>query len=223
MNKILKKFLTCTLVLVMGVSVLSTSAAYAMEKATYEDELNDAIDEALKERELKGEASDESIEKLEKILSEANVPIVNREEIIRSANSGKWIPIDSTWKFRIDQPHVGGSDTGKVHLHVEGRVGKKNVESSEGVDGTPSHRTTMSKDGVPGWVQKKIKNSRQYKDGRDKQKKVKSAKAQINAKKLNLNVHKDIVIAIGIFISVVGVAIYVASEVAKWAPLLLLI
>lgn len=72
----------------------------------------------------------------------------------------------------------------------------------------------MNSSGVPSSIQKKIKDTNEYKNGQKKQKK---------AKKLNLNVAKDITIVIGIFISVVGIAIFAASAISAWGPLLLLI
>lgn len=224
MNKILRKILLCSLVLVMGCSVLSTSSIYAVEKNSYEDKLNEALEEVLKERELYGEASEEGLKKLEKILGGAKVQTDGSNSAyvsntIPTGSSGRWIQVDSNWRYRLDDPHTG-SDTAKYHVHVEGKIGNKKIESSEGVDGTKSHKKTMNGSGVPKWVQKKIKDSTGFKKNKERQKKIKDAKAKIKSEKLNLKKAKDIIIAIGIFISVVGIAIFAGASIPAWGAFL---
>lgn len=204
----------------MGFSVFSTSSTYAMEKNGYENELNEALEKVLKERELYGEVSEESLTKLENILGEANL---QTDSLVQTrASSGKWINIDKNWRYRVDGPHTG-VDTAKYHVHVEGKIGNKKIESAEGVDGTVSHKKTMDKSGVPKWVQKKIKDSKKYKNGKKLQKDVKSAKAKIKAKKLNLKKAADIIIAIGIYVAIVGVCIFAINAVSAWGAVLIYI
>lgn len=240
MNKILRKILLCSLVLVMGCSVLYTSSIYAMEKKNYEEKLNETLGEVLKERELHGEASEEGLKKLENILGKLDVQTNGSKSgvsglsgvtcisdsngaycsnTVCKGNSGKWIEIDSNWKYRIDGPHTG-PDTAKYHVHVEGKDGNKKIKSSEGVDGTISHKKTMNGSRVPKWVQKKIKASKKFKEAKKKQKQIKKAKEQIKSQKLNLKKATDILIAIGIFISVVGIAILAGASIPAWGAFL---
>jgi 1,4-dihydroxy-2-naphthoate octaprenyltransferase len=55
-----------------------------------------------------------------------------------------------------------------------------------------------------------------YKKGQNDLKKMNDAKSQIKAKKLNMKKVADIVIAIAIFIAVVGLIIFTAGSVASW-------
>lgn len=167
-----------------------------------------------------GEASDEIILSLEQSLNNFSLQKVN---IYRNANSGKWIDIDSNWRFRVAPPHSGGIDTAKYHVHVEGIIGKNKVKSSEGVDGSKSHGLTMDSKKIPKWVQKKIKSSKQYKNGQEKQKKVKKAKSKIVSKKLNLKNKKDLTMSIAIFISIVGVTLFPPSALPSWSSVLLIL
>lgn len=66
-------------------------------------------------------------------------------------------------------------------------------------------------------IQKKARGLNDYKKGKKDLDNVKKAKG------LNLNKHADIVIAIGIFIAVVGLVIFAASAVASWGPFLIAI
>lgn len=235
MNKILRKILLCSLVLVMGCSVLYTSSIYAMEKKDYEEKLNETLEEVLKERELHGEASEEGLKKLENILGKLDVRTNGSmsgvtcisdsnggaycSNAVYKGNSGIWTEIDSNWKYRIDGPHTG-RDTSKYHVHVEGKDGNKKIKSSEGVDGTISHKKTMNGSRVPKWVQKKIKASKKFKEAKKKQKQIKKAKEQIKSQKLNLKKATDIIIAIGIFISVVGIAVLAGASIPAWGAFL---
>ena len=212
MKKILKKVFLCSLAVIMGSTMLYTSSAYAMEVSKYEANLDNVLEKVLKERDFNGEVSEESIKELENIIASVNV------DSSTMSRSGKWKSLGKGWRFRIDPPHTG-TDTGKYHVHVEG----PGVKGSEGVDGTESHKTTMNKSKIPSSIQKKIKGTNEYKNGQKKQKKVKEAKAKIKSKKLNLRKHNDIIIAIGIFISIVGVATFATSAVSAWGALLLCI
>lgn len=49
------------------------------------------------------------------------------------------------------------------------------------------------------------------------------AKSQIKIKNLNLRKHADIIIAIGIFISIVGLVLFAPAAVATWGSFLLAI
>ncbi|MEH7514238.1 hypothetical protein V7146_16110 [Gottfriedia acidiceleris] len=52
---------------------------------------------------------------------------------------------------------------------------------------------------------------------------MEKAKDKIEAKKLNLKKTADIIIAIGIFVAVVGLVIFATSSIAAWGAFLLLI
>lgn len=167
-EKIFENVFLCSLAAIMGSTMFYTSSVYAMEVSKYEANL----DNVLKERDLNGESSEESIKKLENIIASVNV------DTSTMSRSGKWKSLGKGWRFRIDPPHTG-TDTSKYHVHVEG----PGVKGSEGVDGTASHKTTMNKSKIPSSIQKKIKGTNEYKNGQKKQKKVKEAKAKIKSKK----------------------------------------
>ncbi|MGG4470098.1 hypothetical protein ABER68_18820 [Paenibacillus alvei] len=121
------------------------------------------------------------------------------------------------WRARVDKPHTG---EGLPHVHVENNKGVKGAES---VLGTKSHKKTMSSSGIPNSVQKKVKGLKDYKKGQEDAKKIQKAKSQIKSKKLNLKKTTDIIIAIGIFVAVVGLVIFATSSIAAWGAFLLLI
>lgn len=73
---------------------------------------------------------------------------------------------------------------------------------------------------VPKWVQKKIRGSKKFKEAKKKQKNIKKAKEKIKSEKLNLKKATDIIIAIGIFISVVGIAVLAGASIPAWGAFL---
>ena len=129
---------------------------------------------------------------------------------------GQWHNLGSGWRARVDRPT--SSDT-KPHVHVEN--GK--IKAVENVDGTNSHGSNMTKKGVPKSVQKKVKSLNDYKKAQKDLSNMKKAKSQIRAKKLNLKKAGDIVIAIGIFVAVVGLMIFASGSIGLWGPFLLAI
>ena len=129
---------------------------------------------------------------------------------------GQWHDLGKGWKARVDRPHTGA---GKPHVHVE----KGKVKGVESVDGSKSHGKTLDSAGVPKDIQKKARNLKDYKKGQNDLKKMKEAKSKIKAKKLNLKNKNDLIIAIAIFVSVVGLMIFPLSGVSAWGALLLAI
>ena len=61
---------------------------------------------------------------------------------------------------------------------------------------------------VPKKVKEKVRNSKDYKKGKSDLKKMKKAKSEIKRKGLNLKNAKDLIIAAGIFVAIVGVAFF---------------
>ena len=82
---------------------------------------------------------------------------------------------------------------------------------------------TLGSAGVPKDIQKKARNLKDYKKGQSDLKKMKEAKSKIKAKKLNLKKTTDIIIAIAIFVSVVGLMIFSLGSIGAWGSLLLAI
>lgn len=130
---------------------------------------------------------------------------------------GQWHDLGKGWKARVDKPTHGGAS--KPHVHVE-KGDKKGVEN---VDGTKSHGKNLNSAGVPNDIQKKARGLADYKKGQKDLANMRKAKQQITAKKLNLRKNADIVIAIGIFVSVVGLMIFASGAVAAWGAFLLVI
>ena len=91
------------------------------------------------------------------------------------------------------------------------------------MDGSKSHGKTLGSAGVPKDIQKKARNLKDYKKGQSDLKKMKEAKSKIKAKKLNLKKTTDIIIAIAIFVSVVGLMIFSLGSIGALGSLLLAI
>lgn len=134
----------------------------------------------------------------------------------RTRGYGEWHDLGKGWKARVDKPHTGA---GKPHVYVE----KGKVKGVESVDGSKYHGKTFRSAGVPKDVQKKTRNLKDYKKGQSDLKKMQTAKSKIKAKKLNLKKTTDIIIAIAIFVSVVGLMIFSLGSIGAWDSLLLAI
>lgn len=128
---------------------------------------------------------------------------------------GQWHDLGKGYKVRVDRPH-GSNDT-KPHVHVK----KGNKDVTENVDGSNSHGTNMTRGGVPKDIQKKVKGLNDYKKAQKDLKSMNAARSKIKARKLNMKKTADIIIAIGIFIAVVGFAIFAASAIASWGAFFL--
>ncbi|RPJ93991.1 hypothetical protein CW357_17725 [Rummeliibacillus sp. TYF005] len=77
-------------------------------------------------------------------------------------------PLGSTgWKYRVDKPHVDGINN-DWHVHVE----KGKIKGAETVKGGKSHNKTLTSAGVPKSIQKKVKETSDFKKGKEKQAKL---------------------------------------------------
>lgn len=92
--------------------------------------------------------------------------------------AASWKELDKTWKYRVDPPLSDGGKENDYHVHVKGKVGSKVIEGSETVNGDESHKTTLTKSGVPKWVQDKVKGTAEFKKGKTKQKELEKARAE---------------------------------------------
>ncbi|MBF0818448.1 hypothetical protein [Streptococcus acidominimus] len=63
-------------------------------------------------------------------------------------------------------------------------------------------------DSVPKKIRDKVRNSPDYQKGKKDIQKFREAKTEINRRGLNLNINKDLVVAAGIVVALVGVAYF---------------
>lgn len=204
-----KKFFMKVFVISMVlISALMPLSPYA-EQLNFENRLEIALEKSYKEIKLYGNATEKTVSEIESILSEVNVRPTER-------GYGQWHNLGQGWRARVDRAHAGA---GKPHVHVE----KGSVKGVESVDGTKSHGKTLDNAGVPKKVRDKARALSDYKKGKEELKKMQRAKSQMRSKGLNLRKNSDIIIAIGIFITVVGFAVFATSAVGAWGAFLLLI
>lgn len=159
----------------------------------------------------------EELSKIEVTSESYWTPDAVKEEAFTTFGYGQWHNLGKGWKARVDKPTHGGAS--KPHVHVE-KGDKKGVEN---VDGTKSHGKNLNSAGVPKDIQNKARGLADYKKGKKDLANMKKAKQQITSKKLNLRKYADIVIAIGIFVSVVGLMIFASGAVSAWGAFLLAI
>lgn len=221
MKNKLKKFIPVLVaILFFSYSMPMYASAYYVD--TQEKKINNLLEEIFQEREKGNEALDK-VNELESIISSLNVDsnIIESNLGISSRAFGKWVDLGKGWKYQVHRPH--GSNATKYHVHVKGKVGKSSVEAKEALDGSSTHGSgnTMNNKGVPKDIQKKVKNDKNYKDAKKEHDKAKKAKAQMKAKKLNLRKVSDLIIGIGIFVSVVGVVLFAMTLFGSWGPVLL--
>lgn len=186
---------------------------------------NDAARELLNQAELVAsianpDEQDKEVIKLQKMLENYDVDISKsywtpEENEALTRGYGQWHDLGKGYKVRVDRPH-GSNDT-KPHVHVK----KGNKDVTENVDGSNSHGTNMTRGGVPKDIQKKVKGLNDYKKAQKDLKSMNAARSKIKARKLNMKKTADIIIAIGIFIAVVGFAIFAASAIASWGAFFL--
>lgn len=163
----------------------------------------------------------EELSKLEVTSSSYGDPVTiqddsTSENIIVPFGYGTKHDLGKGWKARVDKPSAGDA---KPHIHVYN--GK--VDGVENVDGTKSHGKTLGSSGIPKGIQNKAKGLADYKKAQKDLTNIKKAKQQMKSKGLNLRKNSDIIIAIGIFVSVVGFLIFASGAVATWGAFLLLI
>lgn len=205
----IKRFFIAVFSLIMFIA--SCSQVEAKEQIDVIQEIQGIINQK--------EISENDIDKLEELLSNVEVTesfYFTPEVTDVTRGYGQWHDLGKGWKARVDKPHTGA---GKPHVHVE----KGKVKGVESVDGSKSHGKTLGSAGVPKDIQKKARNLKDYKKGQSDLKKMKEAKSKIKAKKLNLKKTTDIIIAIAIFVSVVGLMIFSLGSIGAWGSLLLAI
>jgi len=197
--------------------ILTLSMIFSLSVSTYAAERNSSIANIEKlikvaEAEIKneGEASDNTIKKLESELNKIGVTTGSYsgthsidENFISVLGYGQTHDLGQGWTYRVDRPAGGEA---KPHVHVDNN--RSNIHGAENVDGTPSHGKTLNGSKVPKDVQKKVKGSPDYKKGQQDLNKMKKAKQEINRQNLDLSKWKDVVIAAGIFVAIVGVAFF---------------
>ncbi|PKE05765.1 hypothetical protein CW676_11785 [Macrococcoides caseolyticum] len=210
---LLKKGFIVFLLSVFMFSIISHSVSATSLNSDIE-EINILTKKALEEKEATGEASDITIEELNKQLQKIGVnnnPYSDFKNIEYSDDFtfygyGETHDAGQGWKYRVDRP---SSKDAKPHVHVE----KGKVKAVENVDGTPSHGKTLAGSGVPKKIIDKVKSSKDYKKGQADLAKLKQAKAEIKKKHLNLNNVKDLAIAAGIIAGLVGVAFFAPEAI----------
>ena len=191
-------------------------------------EILELVNLAEEEREKYGEATDPTINNLQIELEKRGIDTGSYSEMqyieyedgsdlernngIMPRGYGEIHKINKTWSYRVDKPTAGDA---KPHVHVYKNGKQVGVEN---VDGTSSHGKTLKK--VPKNIKEKVRNSKDYKKGKSDLKKMKQAKSEIKRKHLNLKNAKDLLIAAGIFVAIVGVAFF-APEVLPAALLMI--
>lgn len=153
-------------------------------------------------------------------VSTEDVYFTSEQGMITTRGYGQTHNLGKGWSVRVDKPKAGDGQQ-KPHVHVK----KGKIEAKENVDGTSSHGrgNTMNDKKVPKDIQKKVRDHKDYKKAKKDLDKMKTAKSKIKAKKLNLKKYKDIVIAIGIFVTVVDLVILATTSVWGWGAFLLAI
>jgi hypothetical protein len=213
------KFAKRILLFVLALAMAGTAdfKIFASSAEVTRDELWQLVEKAEAERNLYGEATDETIADISQALellgpgpeSYSDEQFVSIGNDIQPRGYGETHYIDKQWSFRVDK---GGTHEPKPHVHVYRK--KPKLEAIEGVDGSRSHGQTLDEAGVPKKVKEKVRNSRDYKKGQRDLKKMKEAKKEIVRRKLNLSVQKELLIAAALFASFVGYAI--APQLLPW-------
>jgi hypothetical protein len=208
MKKLTTKIMSFILTLSMIFSLNIT--AYASGRNANIDNIKKLVEVAQAEIKNNGEASDNTVKKLEYELSKIGITTGSYsgthsldENSISILGYGETHDLGQGWTYRVDRPAGGEA---KPHVHVDNN--RSNVHGAENVDGTPSHGKTLSGSKVPKDVQKKVKGSADYKKGQQDLNKMKKAKQEISRQNLDLSQWKDVVIAAGIFVAIVGVAFF---------------
>lgn len=219
MNKLIKKFISLILVIAMSISIVSFKSLAHSESF---QNITKLVEKAEKEASINGESSDQTINALEKELNYLGVDVgsYSGTHILGEEDDdfvfygyGETHSIGKGWTYRVDKP---SSSNAKPHVHVDNN--SRGIHGTENVDGTPSHGKTLERSGVPKKVRDQVRGSKDYKKGQKDLKNMKKAKAEIKRKKLNLNIYKDLIIAAGIFIVIVGVAFFAPEALPAVIP-----
>ncbi|HEK4533719.1 TPA: hypothetical protein SOK56_003616 [Clostridioides difficile] len=207
-----------SLLLILSYTMPTYASTYSFEQN--KKELNEVLEEVYKERSL-GTVSKEKIDKLEEILNRFNVSPeeINATGEMQTFGFNQWTDLGKGWKMTVHRPH--GSNATKYHTHVK----KGGVEAKEALDGTSTHGkgNTMNNKGVPKDIQNKVRNHKDVKKARDEEAKAKQAKRKMNSQGLKLKIRDDLIIAISIFVSIVGVTLFALTEYASWLAVLLIL
>ncbi len=94
---------------------------------------------------------------------------------------GQWHDLGDGWKIRLDQPAPG--DGNKWHVHVQNKNGSQ--KATENVDGSKHDGDNLDK--LPKKVRDKARSSKDYKKGKEMQKKTNAAKTEMKRRKINWN------------------------------------
>lgn len=216
------------MLIVLCLSFTITVPAYASTIPTEKKmgQLNELLAEIEQQEESGQGVSQETLEELEVLISEFDIsPTEIQVEVdnIMARGFNQKHSLGKGWTMEVHRPH--GSNATEYHTHVKGKVGNKTVEAKESLQGKSTHGSgnTMNDKKVPKDIQKKVKGHKDFKKAKEEESKTKKAKKQINAQKLNLKKTADIIIAIGIFVAVVGVVLLATSSIAAWAAILIAI
>ncbi len=230
------------ILIVFAFGSLAPSYSFASSNDERMVELNNLLETIYTQIENNGEAETETVNQLESLINEFGVDTdVIGEAIIEEdninidteipQNSGmisvmgfnEWHDIGKGWKMTVHRPH--GSNATKYHTHVKGKVNGKTVEAKEALDGSSTHGkgNTMNEKKVPKKIQDEVRKHKDFKKAKAEEADAKKAKKQMNAKKLDMKKATDVVIAIGIFVAVVGIMLFVPTSIAAWAAVFMAI
>ena len=198
-----------SLIMILSLFFGSGLSAYAAEASQPVDLVKKLVTQAQYEIKTYGAAKDDTIIQLQNAvrslgISSGSYGTYSFGSAIRGFGESRNLP--RGWSYRVDRPDQRYGEM-KPHVHVYNKGGESGAEN---VDGTASHGSSLA--GVPKEIKDKVRNSSDYKKGQQELKKMKEPKAEISAQHLNLSNAKDLIIATGIFITIVGV-IFFAPEV----------
>lgn len=218
MKGLTKKFLSFIITLSM-VFTMNISAFAADSNAANIDRLVKAAEKEIAD---KGEASTDTVNELASALKKIGVETGSYSgthqvygNVPTNRGYGQTHQLGRGWTYRVDKASAGAA---KPHVHVDNK--RLNVHAVENVDGTSSHKKSLDDCKVPKDIQEKVKGSRDYKKGQEDLKNMQKAKQEINRRHLNMKNRKDVIIAAGIFVTIVGVAFF-APEALPAALLLI--
>lgn len=212
-----KGFTFVSMVLIVIIILSSPINTLAKSKTDItKSKISILVKKAEKEIKKNGKASEKTITKLEKELKKIGISTGSYSGThLISDNAFSTFGYGQThnvgtgdWTYRVDRPTASEA---KPHVHVDSN--KNNVHGVENVDGTKSHNKTLTGAGVPNKVKEKVKNSPDYKKGKQDLENMQKAKKEIKKQKLNLSKYSDLIIAVGIFVMIVGVCFFAPEAI----------
>lgn len=171
----------------------------------------------------KEDISEKEVALLEKELGQLAISpksiFTPEEGVIYPRGFNQWHDLGKGWKFTTHRPH--GSDATKYHIHVR-KGNDSKTEAKEALDKTSTHGrgNTMNDKKVPRDIQNKVRSHKDFKKALEEEAKAKKAKKKMREKKLNLNARADVIIAIGIFVAVVGIVLFAPTSIPAWGAIL---